>query len=59
MANQTARLKQGDLTRYAKAMRAAGIDEFRVEVEPSGKHTIIAGKSEQGRSGPNPDELLK
>ena len=59
MANQPARLKQVDLTRYAKAMRAAGFNEFRVEVEPNGKHTIIAGKSEQGQSGPNPDDLLK
>ena len=59
MSNKIARLKQSDLTRYAKGLRAAGYEEFRVEVEPNGKHTIIAGKVEEGRSGPNPDELLK
>ena len=59
MANQPARLKQSDLTRYAKALRAAGVAEWRVEVEPNGKHVIIAGKIAQDSAGPDPDELLK
>ena len=60
MANTSANLKQSDLTRYAKAMRAAGVSEWRVDVFPSGKHTTIAGAaSKQDALGPDPDELLK
>lgn len=58
MAHPRASLKQSDLTRYAKAFRAAGIAEWRVEVLP-GKHTIIAGKVDEATTGPDPDELLK
>lgn len=59
MAHSRAALKQSDLTRYAKALRAAGIAEWRVEVLPSGKHVIIAGKVDEATVGPDPDELLK
>jgi hypothetical protein len=59
MANPRATLKQSDLTRYAKALRAAGIAEWRVEVLPTGKHVIIAGRVDEAESGPDPDELLK
>ena len=60
MANRPAMLKQSDLTRYAKAMRAAGFAEWRVEILPNGKHSIIAGAaSQQDAIGPDPDELLK
>lgn len=59
MAHPPAALKQSALTRYAKAMRAAGIVEWRVEVLPGGKHTIIAGKVDDASAGPDPDELLK
>lgn len=59
MANARAPLKQSDLTRYAKALRAAGIAEWRVEVTPDGKHVIIAGKVDDAAAGPDPDELLK
>jgi len=59
MANSRAALKQSDLTRYAKAMQAAGVVEWRVEVQPNGKHTIIAGKVDEALAGPDPDELLK
>ncbi|MBI1416085.1 MAG: hypothetical protein GC146_02575 [Limimaricola sp.] len=59
MAQPRAALKQSDLTRYAKAMRAAGIAEWRVEVQPGGKVTIIAGKLDEKQAGPDPDELLK
>ena len=43
MNNRAALLKQSDLTRYAKAMRAAEIAEFRVVVRPDGTHEIIVG----------------
>ncbi|OWJ76988.1 hypothetical protein [Haematobacter genomosp. 1] len=59
MSYPRAALKQSDLTRYAKAMQAAGIAEWRVEVLPNGKHVIIAGKVDEAFAGPDPDELLK
>ena len=61
MANTAALLKQSDLTRYAKALRAAGVSEWRVDVFPNGKHSIIAGAVTNNLSdtGPDPDELLK
>ena len=59
MANARAALKQADLTRYAKALRAAGIADWRIELEPSGKVVIVAGKIEALGLGPDPDELLK
>lgn len=58
MAHPRAALKQSDLTRYAKAMRAAGFAEFRVLVWPNGTHEIVAGKVDQRQAGPDPDELL-
>ena len=59
MANRPALLKQADLTRYFKAMKAAGFEEGRVEVKPDGTHIIIAGNSDHN-SGANPcDRLLK
>ena len=59
MANRPALMKQSDLTRYFKAMRAAGYEDGRVEVKPDGTHVIIAGKVDPV-NGPNPcDRLLK
>lgn len=59
MANRPALLKQSDLTRYFKAMKAAGFDEGRVEVKPDGTHVIVAGGADPN-SGVNPcDRLLK
>jgi hypothetical protein len=44
MANRPALLRQSDLTRYAKAMQAAGVAAWRIEVDPqTGRHVIIAG----------------
>ena len=47
MAHAKAALTQAELARYAKAMRSAGVDEFRVEIEkPDGtKVSIVAGKT--------------
>lgn len=59
MANRPAPLKQSDLTRYAKALRAAGVKEWRITVEPNGTHTIIAGQLPDTLAGPDPDELLR
>lgn len=57
--SRNALLKQSDLTRYARAMRAAGYEDFRVVVRPDGSHEICAGKSDPAELGPDPDELLK
>ena len=46
MANRPALLKQADLTRYLKAMKAAGFDEGRIEVKPDGTHVIFAGNAD-------------
>lgn len=59
MTYPKATVKQSDLTRYAKAMRAAGFEDVRFEIEPSGKVVILTSKPED-RAGVNPcDRLLK
>ena len=59
MANRPALLKQSELTRYLKAMKAAGNEGGRVEVKPNGTHVIFQGDSE-AYSVINPcDRLLK
>jgi hypothetical protein len=59
MANRPALLKQSELTRYAKALRVAGVAEWRIDVKPDGTVSIIAGKAD-GLNGPNPcDRLLR
>lgn len=47
MANRPAPLRQSDLTRYAKALRAAGVEAFRVDVKPDGTVSIIAGSADK------------
>ena len=49
MSNPKAALTQAELARYAKAMRSAGVYEFRVEIEkPDGtKVSIVAGKASE------------
>lgn len=39
-------IKQIEVTRYAKAMQKAGIDEWRLEVRPTGEQVLIVGKQE-------------
>ncbi|QCO56627.1 hypothetical protein EOK75_12425 (plasmid) [Pseudorhodobacter turbinis] len=59
MAGNRAPLKQSELTRYAKAMRAAGFDAFRMDVKLDGTVSITTGKIDE-TTGPNPcDKLLK
>ena len=45
MAYPRASIKQSDLTRYAKAMEAAGVTEYRVIVRPDGTQEIAVGKA--------------
>ena len=47
MPRAKAAVSQSELTRYAKALRAAGYDDWRIEVaKPDGtKVSICAGKS--------------
>ena len=49
MPTLKATVTQAEVARYAKAMRAAGVDEFRVEIErPDGtKVSIVAGKASE------------
>jgi len=46
MANRPALLNQSELTRYLKAMKAAGNEGGEVEVKPAGTHVIFQGDSE-------------
>ncbi|EYD75299.1 hypothetical protein Rumeso_03123 [Rubellimicrobium mesophilum DSM 19309] len=45
MPARPALIKQADLTRIAKAMRLAGVTDWRADIGPSGTVSIIAGKS--------------
>ena len=49
MTGRKADLTQADLTRYARAMREVGIEDWRVEVErPDGTTVrIVAGKASE------------
>lgn len=58
MANHAA-LKQADLTRYAKALRAAGYSEWRVDVKPDGTVSIFAGKTAEASGSAYLDKLLE
>jgi len=55
----SALLKQSELTRYAKALQAAGVSEWRVVLRLDGSHEIIAGKTDTKVAGPDPDEFLR
>lgn len=60
MANRPATLKQADLTRYVRAVQAAGVVVGRVLVRPDGAVEIIPkGADPTGFNGPDPDELLR
>jgi hypothetical protein len=58
MAARKALIAKTDLTRYAKAMREAGYEEWRVVARTDGSHEIIAGKADTPAVGPDPDDLL-
>lgn len=45
MGYNRATMKQADLTRYLKAMQAAGVTDFRVTVRPDGTLEIAVGNA--------------
>lgn len=51
MANPAAPISQRVLTRYAKALRAANVDRWRIIVRPDGEHEVIV----DGRDKPFPE----
>lgn len=62
MANAKAAVTQSELTRYAKALRAAGYDDWRIEVaKPDGTRvSIVAGKaSNADNESDNWDDLVE
>lgn len=50
-------IKQIKVTRYAKAMRAAGIYEWRLVVKPTGEQVLIVGKQEGLEANSDWDDL--
>lgn len=58
MPARRALIPQSDLTRVAKAMQAAGVEEWRVEVSPEGKVAIIASKKAAATAPNEWDEVL-
>ncbi len=59
MSRAPCTFRQSDLTRAVKAVRAAGENVARVEVDSTGKIVIIVGKGEPATSSPNPwDEAV-
>ena len=51
-------LKQSDLTRYAKAMQAAGVSEWRVDIKPDQTVSIIIGKTDKTSASDYLDRML-
>ena len=60
MTNRKASVTQAELARYAKALRSAGIDEWRIEIERDGaKVSIVAGAaSKAGEATDDFDKLI-
>lgn len=48
-----ATFKQADLVRVFKAAKAAGIEDVRVDIDPSGKLTVTTGELAE-KPEPNP-----
>lgn len=62
MPSPKAAVTQSELTRYAKALRAAGYDDWRIEVaKPDGtKVSICAGKvGEAANDGDDIDRMIE
>jgi hypothetical protein len=47
MARRSFTFKQGDVTRAVRAVKAAGLDVARVEVDKDGKVVVITGTPQQ------------
>jgi len=48
------RIKQVDITRAVRAVRAAGVDVARVEVDVDGKIIVVAGKPADAATAVSP-----
>ena len=59
MANRSAKLKQSELKSYAKAMRDAGISEWRVLIRPDGTQEIVVGAAVLDDTANPCDRLLR
>lgn len=59
MTNRAAKLKQSELKSYAKAMRDAGISEWRVLIRPDGTQEIVVGAAALNETANPCDRLLK
>lgn len=51
MGRRAATFKQSDITRAVKAAKAAGLDVARIEVQPDGTISVIAGDETKIEAG--------
>jgi hypothetical protein len=47
MSKRSAIFRQADLSRALEGVKKAGLDVARVEIDPSGKIIVVAGKPER------------
>lgn len=59
MPNRPANITQSELTRYAKALAAADVLQWRVVVRPDGSHEIIVGGASRKGDSQILDDLNK
>jgi len=50
--------KQGDVTRAIKAVRAAGVEVLRVEVDKAGKIVVVTAGKGENQAPTEPNEWL-
>ena len=53
------RITQTELTRYLKALQAAGYTSGRVEITPEGKVSVIVGEASEPAPGADFDSLIE
>ncbi|MCB1335058.1 MAG: hypothetical protein KDK26_15760 [Roseivivax sp.] len=59
MPNRAANITQAELTRYARAFKAAGVASWRVVVRVNGEHEISVGDAPSADDGASQiDDLL-
>jgi len=51
-------IKQAELTRYAKALKAAGVSEWQLVLEPDGRVRIVVGNGQELRPESDWDKVL-
>lgn len=59
MSGRSVLLRASDLVRYARALRAAGVPDWRIVVKADGSHEIVISAIKDEVCGPDPDELLR